>query len=80
MNALLAFYISMTQGFSNIIYELGQVQVLLRIIIAIMAFDLALRLYDRFKVRERLVKIKGWLKKREFGNLDQRLINFFDNR
>jgi hypothetical protein len=79
MNALLAFYISMTQGFSNIIYELGQVQVLLRIIIAIMAFDLALRLYDRFKVRERLVKIKGWLKIK-LGNLDQRLINFFDNR
>jgi hypothetical protein len=53
--------------------------ILLKIIVALLAANMILKLYDRFKIREKLVKAKGGLK-RVLKNMDQRIVNFFDNR
>jgi hypothetical protein len=49
------------------------------LIVALLAANMILKLYDRFKIREKLVKAKGGLK-RVLKNMDQRIVNFFDNR
>ena len=52
---------------------------LLKVITGTLAVMLGLQLYDRFKLKDKLTRYKKGIC-RVVKNLDQRLVNFTDNR